>query len=112
MRAPPPRPPLARRRAFRGTYLFTRLLSETACAGVVPIVLANYEAIFAGVGSKKGPMKAASKAALGAVAPLMPAEAAPLELGAIFKAMAVEQQGPTRVAALEKRSKYEIIRGC
>ena len=78
------------------------LLSETACAGVVPIVLANYEAIFAGVGSKKGPMKAASKAALGAVAPLMPAEAAPLELGAIFKAMAVEQQWPTRVAALDR----------
>ncbi|KAH8098605.1 protein kinase regulator [Aureococcus anophagefferens] len=78
------------------------LLSEVADAKLAPWILANYAAVLEACGSKKGPVKAAAKAALAACVPVLPAEAAPLELPCLFKAMAVEQQWPARVAALER----------
>ena len=75
------------------------LLSEVADAKLAPWILANYAAVLEACGSKKGPVKAAAKAALAACVPVLPAEAAPLELPCLFKAMAVEQQWPARVAA-------------
>ncbi|KAH8052518.1 protein kinase regulator [Aureococcus anophagefferens] len=78
------------------------LLSEVADAKLAPWILANYAAVLEACGSKKGPVKAAAKAALAACVPVLPAEAAPLELPCLFKAMAVEQQWPERVAALER----------
>ena len=78
------------------------LLSEVADAKLAPWILANYAAVLEACGSKKGPVKAAARAALAACVPVLPAEAAPLELPCLFKAMAVEQQWPARVAALER----------
>ena len=56
----------------------------------------------AGLGSKKGPIKAAAKAAWAKVVPTLQPEAAPLEMKALYGAMGVEKQWPTRVAALER----------
>eukprot|EP00629_Pelagomonadales_sp_RCC1024_P000223 CAMPEP_0119272810 /NCGR_PEP_ID=MMETSP1329-20130426/9090_1 /TAXON_ID=114041 /ORGANISM="Genus nov. species nov., Strain RCC1024" /LENGTH=1025 /DNA_ID=CAMNT_0007272919 /DNA_START=80 /DNA_END=3157 /DNA_ORIENTATION=- len=78
------------------------LVSEAACKGAEPALIAAYGAVLDGAGSKKGPIKAAGRAALAKITPLFPPEAAPLELDALMAGMAVEKQWPTRVAALER----------
>ena len=61
-----------------------------------------YGKVLDGLGSKKGPIKAAAKAAWAKVVPTLQPEAAPLEMKALYGAMAVEKQWPCRVAALER----------
>ena len=61
-----------------------------------------YGKVLDGLGSKKGPIKAAAKAAWAKVVPTLQPEAAPLEMKALYGAMGVEKQWPCRVAALER----------
>ena len=78
------------------------LISLTASKDITPFLLAHYSSVLDSVGSKKGPIKFAARAAFDAVTAVMPIEAAPLELEALYKGMDVQKQWPTRVAALDR----------
>ena len=78
------------------------LLSLVASDSTAPWSMTYYGKVLDGLGSKKGPIKAAAKAAWAKVVPTLQPEAAPLEMKALYGAMGVEKQWPTRVAALER----------
>ncbi len=78
------------------------LLSLVASDGTAPWAMTHYGKVLDGLSSKKGPVKAAAKAAWAKVVPTLQPEAAPLEMKALYGAMAVEKQWPCRVAALER----------
>ena len=78
------------------------LLSLVASDSTAPWSMTYYGKVLDGLGSKKGPIKAAAKAAWAKVVPTLQPEAAPLEMKALYGAMGVEKQWPCRVAALER----------
>ena len=78
------------------------LLSLVASDSTAPWAMTYYGKVLDGLGSKKGPIKAAAKAAWAKVVPTLQPEAAPLEMKALYGAMGVEKQWPCRVAALER----------
>jgi elongation factor 3 len=78
------------------------LLSLVASDSTAPWSMTYYGKVLDGLGSKKGPIKAAAKAAWAKLVPTLQPEAAPLEMKALYGAMGVEKQWPTRVAALER----------
>ena len=62
------------------------LLSLVASDGTAPWSMTYYGKVLDGLGSKKGPIKAAAKAAWAKVVPTLQPEAAPLEMKALYGA--------------------------